>query len=58
MTGVARKGKKRPLRHCISRMQGGDEKYQEGRTLIGSRVADGVYETLLDGMEIEELWEQ
>ena len=24
-------------------------------TTFGSRVADGVYETLLDGMEIEEL---
>ncbi len=27
-------------------------------TTFGSRVADGVYETLLDGMEIEELREQ
>ena len=27
-------------------------------TTFGSRVADGVYETLLDGMEIEELYEQ
>lgn len=26
-------------------------------TSFGSRVADGVYETLLDGMELEELWE-
>jgi len=26
-------------------------------TTFGSRVADGVYETLLDGMELEELWE-
>ncbi len=26
-------------------------------TTFGSRVADGVYETLLDGMEIEELYE-
>ena len=26
-------------------------------TTFGSRVADGVYETLLDGMELEELYE-
>jgi hypothetical protein len=26
-------------------------------TTFGSRVADGVYETLLDGMELSELWE-
>jgi len=26
-------------------------------TTFGSRVADGVYETLLDGMELQELWE-
>lgn len=26
-------------------------------TTFGSRVADAVYETLLDGMELEELWE-
>lgn len=26
-------------------------------TTFGSRVSDGVYETLLDGMELEELWE-
>lgn len=26
-------------------------------TTFGSRVADGVYETLLDGMELEELWQ-
>jgi hypothetical protein len=25
-------------------------------TTFGSRVADGVYETLLDGVELEELW--
>jgi len=25
-------------------------------TTFGSRVADGIYETLLDGMELEELW--
>jgi hypothetical protein len=27
-------------------------------TTFGSRVADGVYETLLDGLELEELWER
>ena len=27
-------------------------------TTFGSRVADAIYETLLDGMEIEELWER
>jgi len=27
-------------------------------TTFGSRVEDGVYETLLDGMELEELREQ
>ncbi len=26
-------------------------------TTFGSRVADGVYETLLDGMELQDLWE-
>ncbi len=27
-------------------------------TSFGSRIADGIYETLLDGMELEELWQQ
>ena len=26
-------------------------------TTFGSRIADGIYETLLDGLELEELWE-
>jgi hypothetical protein len=32
----------------------GDQEYYY-TTTFGSRVADGVYETLLDGMELEEL---
>jgi len=33
----------------------GSERIHYYTTTFGSRVADGVYETLLDGMEIEEL---
>lgn len=66
LTTVTQKG--RPLRTLSRRIDGAfpsavnpiaiwEIKEYYYTTTFGSRVADGVYETLLDGMELEELYE-